>query len=83
VRCSCGRTGSSVCPNPAEYTSRKLVVWLSKTRRPSIPDSAFEAGLVPLARMAMSLFDRWKLSSEDEAFLLGRYPITAQHGPAT
>lgn len=37
----------------------------------SIPENSSEADLSRLARMVMSLFDRWNLSSEDQAFLLG------------
>lgn len=41
---------------------------------PSIPESSPEADLGCLAQMVMSLLDRWDLSSEDQAFLLGLAP---------
>lgn len=37
----------------------------------SIPESTTEAQQSRLARMIMALFDHWKLSSEDQALLLG------------
>lgn len=40
----------------------------------SIPENSVEADLSRLAPMVMSLFDRWNLSSEDQAFLLGLAP---------
>lgn len=40
----------------------------------SIPNSTSEAHQSSLARMVMALFDQWKLSSEDQALLLGLTP---------
>lgn len=40
----------------------------------SIPENSSAADLSRLAQMVMSLFDRWSLSSEDQAFLLGLAP---------
>lgn len=40
----------------------------------SIPENSSEADLSRLAQLVMSLFDRWNLSSEDQAFLLGLAP---------
>lgn len=48
-----------------------------------IPENSSEADLSRLARIVMSLFDRWNLSSEDQAFLLGLVPGTGQPWAAT
>lgn len=39
-----------------------------------IPENSPKVDRSRLARMVMSLFDRWNLSSEDQAFLLGLAP---------
>ena len=40
----------------------------------SVPEHTSEADLGRLGKMVMALFDHWKLSSEDQAFLLGLAP---------